>query len=293
MMIDLPAVKRALFFVAENPTPVAAAAALYGLVFAFQSYFTALAGAGDLGAAPLALGFGVLGFLAFVLAIVSWGRIALGKPGGQLFGVALGADELRLTWAAFLSVVLSLTVLGTAGLAVAFMIAALALINVDPEAPAPDAGNVDLFGMFGAGEWIVTGVIFTAFALFSLWFFLRLAMAYPATLDASRIQIMSVWPLSGKGRSVKILTTALAAALPGVVVLVVFNLITAALLGAYPAASQSASGDAGALAVGAPGFLIMSFLYGSGKAALVGAPVCVALCALYRELKAAPPTAGF
>ncbi len=293
MMIDLPAVKRALSFIAENPVPVVAAAALYGFVFAFQSYFTALAGAGDVGAAPMALGFGALGFLAFVVAMASWGRIALDKPGGQVLGLAVGADELRLAWAAFLIVVLSLTVLGTAGLAVAFMIAALALINVDPEAPAPEAGNVDLFGMFGAGEWVVTGVIFTAFALFSLWFFLRLAMAYPATLDASRIQIMSVWPLSGKGRSVKILTTALVAGLPGILILVVFNLITAALLGAYPAAAQSASGDAGALAVGAPGFLVVSFLYGVGKAALVGAPVCVALCALYRELRAAPPTAGF
>ncbi|MCP2678743.1 hypothetical protein NHF45_04255 [Maricaulaceae bacterium NA33B04] len=293
MMFDLPAVKRALLFSVVNPVPVAVAAGLYGVVFAFQSYFTALAGAGDIGAAPIALGFGMLGFFAIVLAMASWGRIALGKPAGAVFGLELGADEARLTWSAFLIVILSLTVLGTAGLAVAFMIAALALINVDPAAPAPEAGSVDLFGMFGTGEWIVTAVIFAAFMVFSLWFFLRLAMAYPATLDASRIQIMSVWPLSGRGRSVKILSTTLAAALPGVLILVVFNLITAALLGVYPAAAQSASGEAGALSVAAPGFMIVSFLYGVGKAGLVGAPVCAALCALYRELKDAPPTAGF
>ena len=293
MIVDLTAVKRALSFIAENQVAVAVAAGLYGVAFAFQSMFTALAGSGVVGAAPIALGFGAFGFFGFVLAMASWGRIALEKPGGKVLGLSLGADEVRLTWAAFLIVILSLTVLGTAGLAVAFMIAALALINVDPEAPPPEAGDVDLFAMFGTGEWIVTGVIFTAFALFSLWFFLRLAMAYPATLEASRIQIMSVWPLSGKGRSVKILTTALAVALPGVIILIVFNGIANAVLGAYPASAQSASGEAGALAVSVPGFVLVSFLYGFGKAAFVGAPVCAALCALYRELKDAPPTAGF
>lgn len=294
MMIDLPAVKRALSFIAENPVPVVAAAALYGFVFAFQSYFTALAGAGDVGAAPIALGFGVLGFIAFVLAMVSWGRIALDKPGGQLLGLGFGADELRVLLMAILVCVLLIAVLPVIALfAVAPVIAATVVAGLEAGLNADQAEGASAIGLLGTGGLILLYICVASFALFSLWFFLRLAMAYPATLDASRIQIMSVWPLSGKGRSVKILTTALAAALPGVLILTVFNLITAALLGAYPAAAQSASGEAGALAVGGAGFLIVSFLYGVGKAALVGAPVCVALCALYRELKAAPPTAGF
>ncbi len=293
MMIDIPAIRRALLFVPAHFQSVLAGAALYALIFAFQSYFTALTGAGDVGAAPIAFGFAVLAFFAFVLAMASWGRAALGQARAGVLGLALGPDEGRLSWAAFLILVLSLTVLGTAFLAVAFMIAALALINVDPNAPPPEAGQVDLFGLFGLGEWVVTIVIFAVFGLFSLWFFLRLAMAYPATLDARRIQIMTVWPLSGKGRSVRILTTVLGAALPGVLVLWLFNAAFAALTGVFPAAAQSASGQGGALLVSAPLFLGMAFVYGIGKAALVGAPVCAALCALYQDLSEKPPTADF
>jgi hypothetical protein len=287
MIIDLPAVRQAVRFPLSNPTVVVAGAALYALVFAFQSYFTALAGAGDAGAAPLGLLLGLVALVAFVLAMASWGRVALGKPSGPWPGLALGGDEGRLAWATVLILILSLTVLGTAFLAVTFMIAALALINVDPNAPAPE-GDVDLFAMFGTGEMITAGVIFTVFALFSLWFFLRLAMAYPATLDAGRIQIMSIWPLSGRGRSVQILTTVLASALPGVAILALFNLAAAGVAGVYPASAQSASGELGALSVSVPVFLALAFVYGLGKAALVGAPVCVALCTLYQSLRATP-----
>lgn len=293
MMLDLPAIRRALQFVPANTTAVLAASCVYAVMFALQSYFTATAGAGDVGGAPIALGFGAVAFFAFVLAMASWGRIALDKPHGPYLGMALGGDEGRLTWTAFLILVLTVTVLGTAFLAVAFMIAALALINVDPEAPAPDAGQVDLFGLFGTGEWIVSAVIFAAFGVFALWFFLRLAMAYPATLDAGRIQIMSVWPLSGKGRAVRILTTVVAAALPGILVLVLFNGVSATVFGAYPAAAQSASAEAGQLTLAPALFIAMSFLYGVLKAALVGAPVCAALCTLYRDLQTAPRTPGF
>lgn len=287
MLIDLPAVRRALQYPVTSAPAVLAGAGLYAAVFAFQSYFTARAGAGDAGAAPLGLVLGLVALAAFVLAMASWGRVALGKPNGPWLGLALGGDEARLGWATVLILILSLTVLGTAFLAVAFMIAALALINVDPEAPAPE-GDVDLFAMLGTGEMITAGVIFTVFALFSLWFFLRLAMAYPATLDSGRIQIMSIWPLSGQGRSVQILTTVLAAALPGVVLLGLFNLAAAGVIGVYPASAQSGAGELGTLSVSAPLFLALAFVYGFGKAALVGAPVCVALCALYQNLRAAP-----
>ncbi|MCP2670575.1 hypothetical protein NHF40_06525 [Maricaulaceae bacterium EIL42A08] len=294
MMFDLPALKRALLFSVVNPVPVAVAAGLYGVVFAFQSYFTALAGAGDVGAAPIAFGFAMVGFFAFVLAMASWGRIALGKPGGQLLGLAVGADEVRVLLMVILVCVLLIAVLPVIALfAVAPVIAATVVAGLEAGLNADQAEGASAIGLLGTGGLILLYVCIGSFAVFSLWFFLRLAMAYPATLDASRIQIMSVWPLSGRGRSVKILTTTLAAALPGVLILVVFNLITAALLGVYPAAAQSASGEAGALSVAAPGFMIVSFLYGVGKAGLVGAPVCAALCALYRELKDAPPTAGF
>ncbi len=293
MMIDLPAVTRALRFVPTHITAVAAGAGLYALVFAFQSRLTALTGAGDLNSALPALVAGLLAFIAFVAAMASWGRIALDKPAGRFAGLDFGASEGRLLWAAVLVFILCSVVLLTAALAVVFMIAALALINVDPEAPAPEPGNVDLFGLYGTGEWIVASVIFAIYGIFALWFFLRLAMAYPATLDAGQVQIMRVWPLSGQGRAVKILTTVVAAALPGLLVLVLFNLASATALGVYPASAQSASGEAGALLVPAPVFWGLSFVYGLLKAALVGAPVCAALCALYRDLQGKAPTPGF
>lgn len=293
MLIDFPAVRRALLFVPSNPTAVLVGAVLYAVVFAFQSYFTALAGAGDLGAVFVALGLVVLASLAFVVAMAAWGRIALDKPAAGFMGLAFGRDESRLSWAVLLIFILSMTVLGTAFLAVAFMVAALALINVDPEAPPPAEGDVTALGLLGTGEWIVAGIIFAVYAVFSLWFFLRLAMAYPATLDAGRIQIMRVWPLSGKGRSIRIFTTVLGAAVPGVLALWALNAGLLALTGIYPAAAQSASGEAGELVVPAFSFLTVCFVYGVAKAALVGAPVCAALCALYQNLSEKPPTADF
>jgi len=287
-ILNSPAMRRGLAFLPAHPTSVLIAAALYAVPFAGQSFFTAKAGAGAAGAAPLGLLFGALALAAFILAMASWGRVALGKPAGSWLGLALGGDEARLGWTTVLILILSLTVLGTAFLAVAFMIAALALINVDPDAPPPAEGEVDLFAMFGTGEMLTAGAIFTIFAVFSLWFFLRLAMAYPATLDAARIQIMSVWPLSGRGRSVQILTTVLVSAMPGVVILAVFNVGVFALTGGYPADAQSVSGENGGLLLSAPLFLTLAFAYGVGKAALVGAPVCVALCALYQDLRARP-----
>jgi hypothetical protein len=284
--IDAPAIRRAWRFPLENPAVVLAAAILYAIVFTAQSWFTAQAQAGDAGAAPLGLLAGLAALFAFILAMSAWARAAYEMPEKGLFGLAVGGDEGRLAWSAFLVLILSLTVLGTAFLAVAFMIAALALINVDPEAPPPEAGEVDLFGLFGPGEMMVAAVIFLVFAVFCLWFFLRLAMAYPATMRSGQIKILSVWPLSGKGRSLQILSTVVAAAAPGVVILALFNLAASAFFGAYPASAQSAAGEAGALVLAAPVFWALAFVYGVGKAALVGAPVCSALCSLYDNLRA-------
>ena len=285
-LIDASAIRRAWRFPIENKTIVLAAAILYGIVFAAQSWFTAQVEAGDPGAAPLGLLAGLAALFAFILAMSAWARAAYGMPEKGVFGLSIGADEGRLAWSAILVLILSLTVLGTAFLAVAFMIAALALINVDPEAPPPEAGEVDLFALFGAGEMIVATVIFSVFAVFCLWFFLRLAMAYPATMRAGQIKILSVWPLSGRGRSIQILSTVLAAAAPGLVILVAFNLAASAVFGAYPASAQSAAGEAGALALAAPVLWALAFVYGVGKVALIGAPVCSALCSLYDNLSA-------
>lgn len=284
-LIDIPAVTRAWRFPLANPILVLAGAILYGVVFTAQSWFTARVEAGDAGAAPLGLLAGLAALLVFIPAMSAWARAAYDRPAKGVFGLTIGGDEARLAWSAFLVLILSLTVLGTAFLAVAFMIAALALINVDPEAPPPAEGEVDLFALFGAAEMTVAAVIFSVFAVFCLWFFLRLAIAYPATMHAGQIKILSVWPLSGKGRSIQILSTVLAAAAPGLVILAAFNLAASALFGAYPASAQSAAGEAGGLVLAAPAFLGLAFVYGVGKVALVGAPVASALCSLYEDLR--------
>ncbi len=285
-LIDTQAIRRAWRFPLDNPAIVIAAAVLYGIVFAAQSWFTARVEAGDAGAAPLGLAAGFAALFVFVLAMAAWARAAFGQSPKGVFGLTIGGDEGRLAWSAFLVLILSLTVLGTAFLAVAFMIAALALINVDPGAPPPAEGEVDLFAMFGAGEMAVATVIFVVFAVFSLWFFLRLAMAYPATMESGRIKILSVWPLSGRGRSLRILSTVLAASSPGILVLALFNLAAAALFDVYPASAQSAAGEDGGLLIAAPLFWTLAVTYGVGKVALVGAPACSALCALYENLTA-------
>lgn len=283
-LIDIQAVLGAWRFVFTKPVAVLAGAVLYAFLFTTQSWFTALAAAGDLGAAPWGFLTGLLALFAFVLAMASWGRIAFERPSKGVFGLSLGGDEGRLAWSAFLVLILALTVLGTASLAVVLMLVALAVINVEPGAEPPVEGEVDLFALYGPGELAVVAVIFLIFAVFSLWFFLRLAMAYPATVEAGRIKILSAWPLSGQGRSILILLTVVLAALPGVAALVVFNIAADALFGAYPASSQSAAGEAGGLVLSAPVFLALAFVYGAAKVVLVGAPVCSALCSLYKSL---------
>lgn len=293
MLIDFPTIRRAFEFVPANAALVLTGAGLYGLMFAVLSHFVAVADVGDLHAILPALGLVLLTFAAFVVAMAAWGRAALAKPAGPLLGLAFGSDELKLLLAALLVLILSFTVLGTAGLAVYLMSFALAAINVDLEAPAPVEGEVSAFAFYGVGEWIVFSVIIAVYVLFSLWFFTRLALAYPATLDAGRIQIMRIWPMSGKGRAVRILTTVFATILPGAIILELYNYALASSLGLFPAVAHSVSGQAGEHLVSAPLFFALSFAYGVGQAAFIGAPVCAALCALYCKLKDAPPTAGF
>jgi hypothetical protein len=180
---------------------------------------------------------------------------------------------------AVLVLILVFTVIGTAFLAVAFMLAGLALINVDATAEPPE-GFVNVFALYGPGESAVAIIIGAVFALFSLWFFLRLALAYPATVDQQRVQVLTAWPLSGRRRALEMVVTLVLAAAPGLLALTAINLASSALLGAWPGAAQSAAGEAG-LSVNAAGLAVSALVYGFAKMALLGAPCVAALCALY------------
>ncbi len=72
-LIDLRAVGAAYRFVLDNPTPVLAAAGLYGVVFSVQSLLTAYAHAYAPGAAPGMILFMIAAFGAFVVAGPAWG----------------------------------------------------------------------------------------------------------------------------------------------------------------------------------------------------------------------------
>jgi hypothetical protein len=272
-------VRAAWRFIIDHPGPVAFAALLYAPVFAAQSVWSAEAAVGAPGAAPLAILAALIGLAVFVVSLAAWGRVALHGDGAGLFAHRLGADERRMGVVALLLLVLTFTVLGTAFLAVAFMIAALALINVDPDAPAPE-GRIDIFAMFGPGETVVAVIVITAFALFSLWFFLRLALAYPATMALGRVQVLTAWPLSRGLRAAQMLTGTLVACAPGLLILAALNLISNAVLGAWPLSAASATqGDA--VDVSLTAFALVSAIHGALKIALIGAPTAIVLCRIH------------
>jgi hypothetical protein len=289
MLIDLSAVRAAWRFLADNPGPIVFAALLYAPVFAAQSVWSAQAAVGSPGAAPLAILAALAGLAVFVVSLSAWGRLTLHSDGAGVFAHRLGKDEQRLGVVTLLLFVLTFTVVGTAFLAVAFMIAALALINVDAEAPAPE-GRIDIFAMFGPGEMAVAIIVIGAFALFSFWFFLRLALAYPATVALGRVQVLTAWPLSRGNRAAQMLTSTLLACVPGALVLAVLNVVSNALLGAWPlSASSATSGEA--VSVNLIAFAAVSALHGVVKIALIGAPAAVVLCLVYQRVSAEDRTA--
>lgn len=273
-------------FVTANPRLIGLGSLCYAAVFAVQSLITAHAAAGADWAAPWAFALVIIAFTAFVGALSYWGPHAIAAAGATdaparpaWVLVLFGGAERRLMIVALLVLVLLFTVIGTAFLAVAFMLAGLALINVDASQEPPQ-GFVNIFALYGPGEAAVAAAIGAVFVLFSLWFFLRLALAYPATVDQQRVQVLTAWPLSGKRRAVEMIVTLVLAAAPGVLALTAINLISDALIGAWPGAAQSAAGEGG-LIVSPVLFTLSAFVYGAAKMALVAAPCAAALCALY------------
>lgn len=283
-LLELSDVRAAWRFVTENPGPVGFAALLYAPIFAAQSVWSAQAAVAAPGAAPLAILAALGGIAVFVVSLTSWGRIALRREVGGVFGHKLGAQERRMGIVALLLLVLTFTVIGTAFLTLAFMIAALALINVDPDAPAPE-GRIDIFALFGPGEAVVAVVIITAFTLGSLWFFLRLALAYPASMALGRVQVLTAWPLSRGTRAARMLVTVLVAAAPGLGLLAVLNFISQALIGAFPMSASSAV-SGGAVTANLVAFALVSAVHGAGKVALIAAPAAIVLCRIYEQAAA-------
>lgn len=279
-LIDISAARTGLDSVVRHGPLALAAAAIYALAYALESLTAFRLAAGD---GPLWhwLGAMLIGFAATVPALAAFGRIGLGMPAR----LAAGDDERRVMGVMALIWVLLFTVLGTAGLAVMFMFTALAVINVDVNAEPP-AGMVDIYALFGTGEWIVAGALLAAFTGFSLWFVARLSVSLPATLASGRVRVLSIWPASSQ-RWVHIALTLLAAAAPGAAILVLLNLAAHALFGVWPGASHLGAETGSMLAV-----TMLGALHGVLKLALVIAPGAAALGALYIKLPSDSPDEG-
>lgn len=280
-LIEPSGLAAAIRFPLENPRLVLAGAGLYALVFAVQSVFTLYAAAGSSGAALGGLIAVIAAFGAFAVALAGWARAALGQARGRFAGLDLGGDELRLVWVALLVAVLCFTVLGTAMLVLAFMLAALAMIGAERAGLTdPPEGFINIFALFGAGEWAVAGVLIAGFAVFAIWLFARLSLSVPATIEAGRIAILSVWPVSS-GRFTAITGSAAAVIVPAILLLAGFNAVSQALFGFNPAAAQSLVNANGDITGPAAGFAVLAFLYGAAKMILLGAPLTGLFAALY------------
>ena len=154
------------------------------------------------------LGWLVVLTAALIPAFTALLRRASGDAPGLFSGLAVGLDERRTLAVIGLTGVLALTVVGVAFLLFVAFLAALAVASraaVDaPELAieaAEHAPEIDAY--FGAGEWVAVIVAGTGFALFSVWFVTRLALAFPETLRLGRVQAMAALALS-RGRMVSV-----------------------------------------------------------------------------------------
>jgi hypothetical protein len=280
--IEPGALRAALQFPIANARMVLAGAGLYGVVFAVQSVLTLYLAAGSSAAGLGALIATLAAFGVFCVVLAGWGRVALGMQASTPLGFQAGGDELRLIWVAFLVVILSFTITGTAGLVLLSLFIALTMVGAARAGiTAQPEQLIDTFALFGTGEWIVAGVGTVMFLVFNIWLFSRLSLGVPATLDGRRVRILSVWPLS-TGRFVAITLSAAAVIFPGLVMILMINSALGTLFGIAPASPQSlvnANGDM----TGSPlGLAAISFVYGGLKMVLLGAPLTGLVCALYR-----------
>ena len=275
---------RALASPLQRPGSIAATSAPYAVLFAIQSALTAAAAGGWGPGAPLAFAMILLAFAAFIPALSAWTRAELGEGAG--FG--WGEGETRLILVVLLVLALLFTVVGTALLMLAFMLGALAIIGAQREGMTePPEGFVNIFALFGTGEWIVAGLLIAAFTGFNVWLFARLALSVPATIARGRVQVLAAWPLSG-GRVVEMIILTLIAAAPGLAILAMFNLASEAAFGFLPASASSAA-DASPAA-----FAAVSLVYGFAKMIALGAPLAALFARLFRiydaETAIAPET---
>lgn len=279
-LIHADALKHGFALALRHPLPVLAASGLCAAIAMTEALVFALtgeAGPGLTGVTVLIL----LGFHAWVIAAVMVTRPALGLTGGT--PAERVRDVSRLVLVAGLTLILVLTVLGTAFVMLAFMLGALAILGAERTGlTEPPEGFVNIFALFNAVEWGIAVALIAVWSLFALWFVSRLLPGIPATLERRKVQLLAAWPILQKRGFGGLLTGALAV-LPGVAVLVVFAVTVERMTGYNPA--QGVHGEGlGPVAIA----LLRAVLVG-GSVALVMTPLLGAHARLYMKFASQTP----
>lgn len=279
-LIHTDALKDGFSVLLRHPRAVLAASGLCAGVAALEALafsLTGAAGPGLIGVTVLIL----LGFHAWVIAAVLVTRAALGLTGGT--PAERVRDVSRLVLVAGLTLILVLTVLGTAFVMLAFMLGALAILGAERTGlTEPPEGFVNIFALFNAVEWTIAAALIAVWGLFALWFVSRLLPGIPATLERGKVQLLAAWPILQK-RGFGGLLTGTLAVLPGMALLVVLAVLVERLTGYNPA--QGVQGEGlGPVAIA----LLRAVLVG-GSAALVMTPLLGVHARLYMKFASQTP----
>lgn len=231
-LIHTDALQDGFALIFRQPRAEMAAAGLCAAVAALEALVFSMTGEAGPGVIGVTLLF-ILGFHAWVIAAVLITRPALGLEAGAVKDRA--RDVSRLVLVAGLTVILVLTVLGTAFVMLAFMLGALAILGAERTGlTEPPEGFVNIFALFNAAEWGIAVALITVFSAFGLWFISRLLPAIPATLERGKVQLLAAWPIL-QGRGLGAFLTGTLAILPGVIVLAGFAILVEHLTGYNPA----------------------------------------------------------
>lgn len=265
-LIHTDALKDGFALLLRHPRAVLAASGVCAGIAALEALVFSLTGEAGPGLIGVTLLF-ILGFHAWVIAAVLVTRAALDSPAGSLKDRA--RDVSRLVLVAGLTLILVLTVLGTAFVVLAFMLGALAILGAERTGQTePPEGFVNIFALFNTTEWVIAVVLIAAWSMFALWFISRLLPAIPATLARGQVQLLAAWPIL-QGRGLGGFITGTLAVLPGVALLVAFAFLVESATGYNPAQGVGADGLnplaialARALLVGASAGLVLAPLMG-------------------------------
>ncbi|MGY6660943.1 MAG: hypothetical protein ACXIVO_01345 [Glycocaulis sp.] len=238
-LIHADALQDGLALILRHPRAVLAASALCAGIAALEALVFSLTGEAGPGLIGVTLLF-ILGFHAWVIAAVLVTRPALGLAEGDIQDRV--RDVSRLVLVAGLTLVLVLTVLGTAFVMLAFMLGALAILGAERTGlTEPPEGFVNIFALFSTAEWIIAVALITVFSGFGLWFISRLLPGIPATLARGKVQLLAAWPIL-QGRGLGGFITGTLAVLPGIVLLVAFAFLVESVTGYNPAQGVRADG---------------------------------------------------